>query len=89
MSITKRKIKSTSVNQQTGEVHETLTTHTEHMYRRPVNGYKGVYMKKAMIFATLLATTTWAQTADSTATKKEEPVKKCFQEFHLLQTALA
>lgn len=46
MSITKRKIKSTSVNVQTGEIHETLTTQTEHMYRRPVNGYKGTYMKK-------------------------------------------
>jgi hypothetical protein len=46
MSITKRKIKSTSVNQQTGEVHETLTTQTDHIYRRPTNGYKGVYMKK-------------------------------------------
>lgn len=46
MSITKRKIKSTSVNQKTGEVHETVTVQTEHLYRRPVNGYKGAYMKK-------------------------------------------
>ena len=46
MGIAKRKIKSTSVNQTTGEVHETLTIHTEHLYQRPVNGYKGAYMKK-------------------------------------------
>lgn len=46
MSINKRKIKSTSINNQTGEIHETVTVQTEHVYRRPVNGYKGVYMKK-------------------------------------------
>lgn len=46
MSITKSKIKSTSVNSVTGEVHETMTTQTYHNYRRPVNGYNGVYMKK-------------------------------------------
>lgn len=46
MSIVKRKIKSTSVNEQTGEVHETMPTQTEHVYRRPTNGYKGAYMKR-------------------------------------------
>ncbi len=46
MSVTKSKIKSTSINEQTGEVHETLTTQTQYNYRRPINGYKGVYMKK-------------------------------------------
>lgn len=44
MSITKRKIKSQSTNKDTGEVHETITTQTEYIYRRPVNGYKGTYM---------------------------------------------
>lgn len=46
MRLAKRKVKSTSVNGITGEVHETLTTQNDHIYRRPVNGYKGAYMKK-------------------------------------------
>lgn len=48
MSITKRKIKSVSVNSQTGEMHETLTTQTQYNYRRPVNGYKGAYMESVL-----------------------------------------
>lgn len=45
-NIAKKKIKSESVNQITGEMHETLTTHTEYRYKRPNSGYKGVYMKR-------------------------------------------
>lgn len=46
MSITKKKIKSTSVNEQTGEIHQTITTQTDFVYRRPIHGYKGTYMKR-------------------------------------------
>jgi len=46
MSITKRNIKSTSINTTTGEIHETITTHTDYNYRRAINGYKGTYMVK-------------------------------------------
>lgn len=46
MSITKRKIKGQSVNQNTGEVHEVLQTQTTYYYQRAVNGYSGAYMKK-------------------------------------------
>lgn len=46
MSIVKKKIKHMSKNEDTGEVHEILTTQTEYVYRRPTSGYKGVYMKR-------------------------------------------
>lgn len=46
MSIVKKKIKHMSKNEDTGEVHEILTTQTEYVYRRPISGYKGVYMKR-------------------------------------------
>lgn len=46
MSIVKKKIKHMSKNENTGEVHEILTTQTEYVYRRPISGYKGIYMKR-------------------------------------------
>jgi hypothetical protein len=46
MSITKRKIKAQSINNVTGEIHEAVYTQTEHIYKRPVNGYIGAYMKR-------------------------------------------
>ena len=46
MSIVKKKIKHTSKNENTGEVHEILTTQIEYVYRKPISGYKGVYMKR-------------------------------------------
>ena len=46
MKVTKRKIKAQSTNGTTGEIHEAVYTQTDHVYRRPVNGYKGAYMKR-------------------------------------------
>ena len=46
MNVAKKKIKVQSHNTETGEMHETLVTQIEHVYRRPLNGYKGAYMKK-------------------------------------------
>ena len=46
MGITKRKIKAQSINSATGEIHEAVFTQTEHIYKRPVNGYIGAYMKR-------------------------------------------
>lgn len=46
MKVVKKKIKVESVNKFTGEVHKTIATQVEHVYRRPLSGYKGVYMKR-------------------------------------------
>jgi len=46
MSIAKRKVKVTSHNEYTGEVHTIMADQTTYNYKRPDNGYTGAYMKR-------------------------------------------
>ena len=46
MGIAKRKIKAHSFNSITGEIHDAVYTQTELIYKRPINGYIGAYMKR-------------------------------------------